>query len=170
VESVTTAEQALTMTCPECGAAPGVMCTTIAPTHVEGDWNKAGYSDKSQIGRTAKRPHNGRGRAYYHAHLPEPERELTWMGRTRSFRSRDHRYQIEQDWTDAGAFLDQSDRHQIYRAYVRIYGGPRIWFDLGWFRTLDEAKAACQKENAARGFKVCSCGLDDGHRPACQLA
>lgn len=173
------------MACPECLAVPGEMCVTIAPTHVEAERTPAGYfknggrpgfSDKSQVGRTAKRPHNGRGRAYYHAHLPEPERELTWTGRLRSFKSRDHRYQIEQDWSDARAFLDQSERHQVYRVYVRVYGQAKRWFRVGpVVESLDEAKAAAQAHNVDTGFAVCSCGSREfvatfGHEQTCQLA
>ena len=164
---MTTIEQALTVDCPECGRRAGEMCVVLTAPHVpgvSGPYRGSGTNDKAQIGRVANRPHNQRLNAHYRKHLPPAEHVLTWRGR----RSGDDRYQI--DIGELYTFVGQ--RKRLYEAHVRVYGLKQVWFTIGTeFKTLDEAKAACQADNVSRDFARCSCfpGHGTGHTELCPV-
>lgn len=141
---MTTREQALTVDCPECGKPAGEMCVTKTQTYVAGTGYARGHGDKSQIGREAKHPHNGRVNEYHWTHLPERTEPVEWRGKIRRGQqtaSKCGRYQIwiNEPWRNYG----KSSCEAVARD-----GELRTWVPLGEFDTLEEAKAACEAHNA----------------------
>ncbi len=141
---MTTTEEALTIECPRCLVVPGQMCIILTPVFVRESTLHYGHTDKSQIGREAKVPHNERRQAFFWLHLPPRDDVLHWSNPTkrRAVVSRDDRYMIVFDVR--------------FKVFARIESLRRSLL-IGEFADLDDAKAACQQhsDNAREG--VCDC-------------
>lgn len=74
----TTHEQALTVTCPDCNAAPGNPCVYLWPKGVnpDGSHNAAQQARIDQVGTPTQVVHNGRRRAYTPPATREPATEV----------------------------------------------------------------------------------------------
>ena len=157
---MTTTEEALTVACPECGKPPGEMCILTTQAYVETGWGNApnrgrGYGDASQIGRTAKRPHNGRRAEFYWTHLPERVETLQWGRPQRHGRIM---YTVC-GWY--GVYLPTSWGDTLtgssYDAFARNEHARWHRMEIGAFPTLEAAQQRCAEHNEAKRAGLCDC-------------